>query len=82
MATKSIHIKKSTKGSFTKMAKKAGKSVQQEATSVLNNRNATAAAKKKAQFAKNAAKWNHPGRSAAAAKAVKKGAATVRSNVR
>jgi hypothetical protein len=53
-----IKIKKSTRGSFTAAAKKAGKSVQQEATSVLNNPNASPAMKKKANFARNAAKWN------------------------
>ena len=57
MAKSTIKIKKSTKGSFTKMAKKAGKSVQAEATAVLNNPKASKAAKKKAQFAKNAAGW-------------------------
>lgn len=39
------------------MAKKAGRSVQAEAQAVLANPNASAAAKKKAQFAKNSAKW-------------------------
>lgn len=58
MAQKPIKIKKSTKGSFTRMAKKAGKSVQGEATAVLNNPKASAAAKKKANFARNAAKWS------------------------
>lgn len=40
------------------MAKKAGKSVQGEAQAVLANPNASAAAKKKANFARNAAKWH------------------------
>lgn len=57
----SIKIKKSRRGSFTKMAKKAGKSVQEEASSVLDNPKASASAKKKANFARNAAKWNHSG---------------------
>lgn len=57
MAQKPIKIKKSTKGSFTKAAKSAGKSVQAEASSVLSDKNASPAMKKKAQFAKNAAKW-------------------------
>lgn len=62
MASKSgIHIKPSKRGSFTKMANKAGKSVQEEATSVLNNPNASPAAKKKANFARNARKWKHRG---------------------
>lgn len=55
---KPIKIKPSKKGSFTRMAKKAGKSVQQEATAVLNNPKASSAAKKKANFARNAAKWS------------------------
>ena len=54
-----IHIKKANRGKFTAMAKKAGKSVQGEATSVLNNPNASPQAKKRANFAKNAAKWKH-----------------------
>lgn len=58
---KSIHIKKSKQGSFRRMAKKAGKSVQEEATDVLANPKSSAAARKKAVFAKNAAKWNHTG---------------------
>ena len=57
-ARKPIKIKKSTKGSFTRMAKKAGRSVQGEASAVLNNPRASASAKKKANFARNAAKWN------------------------
>lgn len=60
MAGKPIRpLKKSTKGSFTRMAKAAGKSVQAEASSVLADPDASAAAKKKAQFARNAAKWKH-----------------------
>ena len=62
MAQKPIKIKKSKKGSFTRMAKKAGKSVQAEARAVLANPHASAAAKKKANFARNAAKWNHKGK--------------------
>lgn len=54
-----IHIKESKKGSFKRMAKKAGKSVQAEATAVLNNPDASPAAKKKANFARNAKKWHH-----------------------
>ena len=56
---KSIHIKNSKKGSFKRMAKKAGKSVQAEASAVLANPKASASAKKKANFARNAAKWHH-----------------------
>lgn len=62
MAYKPIKIKKSTRGSFTAAAKKAGKSVQAEASAVLNNPNASAAMKKKAQFAKNAAKFKKGGK--------------------
>jgi hypothetical protein len=54
-----IHIKKSKRGSFTRMAKKAGKSVQEEASSVLSDPKASPAAKKKANFARNAKKWKH-----------------------
>lgn len=53
-----IKIKPSKKGTFTAMAKKAGKTVQQEATAVLKSKTASPAAKKKANFARNAAKWN------------------------
>lgn len=56
-----IKIKPSKKGSFKRMAKKAGKSVQGEATAVLNSSTASPSAKKKANFARNAAKWNHSG---------------------
>lgn len=53
-----IKIKPSKRGTFKRMAKKAGKSVQEEASSVLSNPSASPAAKKKANFARNAAKWN------------------------
>ena len=59
MAYKPIKIKPSKKGTFTAAAKKAGKTVQQEATAVLNNPKASPAMKKKANFARNAAKFNH-----------------------
>ncbi len=52
-----IHIKKSKRGSFTKAAKK-GESTQKHASRVLNDPNASPAMKKKANFARNAAKWN------------------------
>lgn len=59
MANKSgIHIKKENRGKFTASAKKAGKSVQAHARSVLANPKATATQKKRANFARNAAKWN------------------------
>lgn len=54
-----IHIKKKNKGKFTAKAKKAGKSVQEEASAVLNDPSASALQKKRANFARNAAKWNH-----------------------
>ena len=53
-----INIKPSKRGSFRAMAKKAGKSVQGEASAVLKSKTASPAAKKKANFARNAAKWN------------------------
>lgn len=55
MATKKtpIKIKPSKRGTFKAMAKKAGKSVQEEASAVLANPKASPAAKKKANFARN-----------------------------
>lgn len=54
-----IHIKPENKGKFTASAKKAGQSVQEHAKSVLSNPNATPLQKKRANFARNAAKWKH-----------------------
>ena len=54
-----IHIKKENRGKFTASAKKAGQGVQEHARSVLNNPNATPLQKKRANFARNAAKWKH-----------------------
>jgi hypothetical protein len=55
-----IKIKKSKVGTFTTAAKKAGKSVQSEAAAVLKpGSKATPAMRKKANFARNAAKWSH-----------------------
>lgn len=54
-----IHIKKENRGKFTKSAKAAGQSVQEHAKSVLNDPNATPLQKKRANFARNAAKWRH-----------------------
>lgn len=54
-----IHIKKKNRGKFTAAAKKAGQSVQEHARAVLNNPNATPLQKKRANFARNAAKWKH-----------------------
>lgn len=57
MARKPIKIKKSTRGSFTAAAKKSGMTVQQKAASVLKDPKASPAMKKKANFARNAAKF-------------------------
>lgn len=46
-----IHIKKKNRGKFTESAKRAGKSVQEHARAVLNDPNATALQKKRANFA-------------------------------
>lgn len=54
-----IHIKEKNKGKFTKSAKAAGQTVQEHARSVLNDPNATPLQKKRANFARNAAKWKH-----------------------
>ena len=54
-----IHIKKKNKGKFTKSAKAAGESVQEHAAHVLSDPNATPLQKKRANFARNAAKWKH-----------------------
>jgi hypothetical protein len=51
-----IHIKKKNRGKFTESAKRAGKSVQEYAKSVLNNPNATTLQKRRANFARNAKK--------------------------
>lgn len=59
MARKSkIHIKKANRGKFTASAKKAGRSVQEHASKVLKSKKATPLQKKRANFARNAAKWN------------------------
>jgi hypothetical protein len=55
-----IKIKPSKKGTFTAAAKKRGKGVQEFAKQVLNNPdNYSPAMVKKANFARNAAKWKH-----------------------
>jgi hypothetical protein len=55
-----IVIKPQNKGSFTAAAKKSGMTVQQKAASVLKKGSrASAAMKKKANFARNAAKFKH-----------------------
>lgn len=53
-----IHIKKENRGKFTKSAKAAGRSVQEHARAILNDPNASPLQKKRANFARNAAKWN------------------------
>lgn len=53
-----IHIKKENRGKFTASAKAAGQSVQEHARSVLNNPNATPLQKKRANFARNSARWS------------------------
>jgi hypothetical protein len=57
-----IHINPKNKGKFTASAKKAGESVQSHAASVLANPKATPLQKKRANFARNAAKWKHGGK--------------------
>ncbi|MDE1944817.1 MAG: hypothetical protein KGI03_00895 [Patescibacteria group bacterium] len=63
MAKKSksgIHINPKKKGAFTKKAKAAGKGVQEYAREVMKEgSHASAATKKQANFAKNAAKFHH-----------------------
>jgi len=55
-----IHIKPSKKGTFTTAAKKHGKGVQEFASQVMAHKeNYSPAMVKKANFAKNAAKWHH-----------------------
>lgn len=59
MKSGGIHIKEKNKGKFTESARRAGKSVQEHATDVLNDPNATRLQKRRAQFAKNAKKFKH-----------------------
>ena len=57
---KDIHIKKSKRGTFTKAAKQHGMSVKSFANRVLRNPSKySAAMRKKANFAHNAAGWKH-----------------------
>lgn len=53
-----IYIKKKNRGKFTESAKRAGKSVQEHARSVMKDPNATALQKKRANFAIQAKKWH------------------------
>jgi hypothetical protein len=57
-----IHIKEKNRGSFTRAAKAAGRSVQSEAAHVLADPNASTKMKRKANFAKNSRRWRHSGR--------------------
>ena len=58
-AKRKIKIKPENKGKFTAQAKASGKSVQAKAKEVLApGSKASAATKKRANFARNAAKWN------------------------
>lgn len=57
-----IYIKPKNRGKFTASAKKAGEGVQEHAQAVLNNPKATALQKKRANFARNAAKWKKGGK--------------------
>lgn len=57
-----IFIKPKNRGKFTASAKKAGKSVQAHAAAVLNDPNASPTQKKRANFARNAAKWKKGGK--------------------
>lgn len=57
---KDIHIKPSKRGTFTKAAKQHGMSVQGFANRVLKNPTKySSTMRKKANFARNAAKWKH-----------------------
>lgn len=56
-----IHIDPKKRGTFTAAAK-PGESTQQHASRVLNDPNASPAMRKKANFARNAAKWKKGGR--------------------
>lgn len=57
-----IHIDKNKRGTFTAAASRHGKSVQEFASQVLANpENYSPAMRKKANFARNAAKWHNNG---------------------
>ncbi len=59
IAKSGIHIKKKNRGKFTASAKEHGMGVQEYATKVLNDPNATPLQRKRAQFAKNAKSFKH-----------------------
>ena len=61
-AKKPIRIKPENKGKFTASAKKAGKSVQAHARSVMSNPKASATQRKRANFAIQAKKWSQKGK--------------------
>lgn len=54
-----IHIKKENRGKFTAAANRAGMGVQEYASKVLRDPNASPQLKKRANFARNAKKWKH-----------------------
>ena len=58
MGKSKIKIKEKNKGRFTKSAKAAGKSVQEHAHDIMNNPNATALQRKRANFTIQAKKWH------------------------
>lgn len=58
IAKSGIHIKKENRGKFTASAKHAGMGVQEYARHVLSDSNASPTQKKRANFARNAAKWH------------------------
>ncbi len=57
-AKSKIKINPKNKGKLTASAKKAGKSVQEHARSVMANPNATPLQRKRANFAIQASKWS------------------------
>jgi hypothetical protein len=57
-----IKINPANKGKFTASAKAEGESVQEHAAEVLDDPKASGLQKKRANFARNAAKWNHKGK--------------------
>lgn len=55
----SIHINPANRGKFTAAANRAGMGVQEYASHVLSNPNASPTLRKRANFARNAAKFHH-----------------------
>jgi hypothetical protein len=62
MSASGIHIKPQNRGKFTASAR-GGESTQQHASRVLSNPNASKKEKMRANFARNARKWKHRGKS-------------------